>query len=83
MTYFAAYIPFLHPINWFQEWWYLLLLPLSFGISVIYRAVRMPSLEKFWRRVFVLNCQIVLAMIVLAIGLVLAVQIAIPMLPVS
>ena len=44
-----AYIPFLMPINALQEWWYLLLLPLAFGISMIYKALRMPTLERYWR----------------------------------
>lgn len=81
MTTFLAYIPFLHPINLFHEWWYLLIVPLSFGISVIYKAVRMPTLEGFWRQVIIMTAQIVLAMIGLAIALVILVVALIPLMP--
>jgi hypothetical protein len=78
-----AYIPFVHPINFFHEWWYLLLAPLAFGISVIYKAVRLPSLEFFWRSVVVMTLQIVLAMIGLAIALAMLVQFVVPMMRVD
>lgn len=83
MTALLAYIPFVHPIAAFHVWWYLLLLPLSFGVSVIYKALRMPSLDSFWHEVMVMTIQIVLAMIGLAICLVLLVQVLIPALPVG
>ena len=76
-----AYIPFIQPINGLQEWWYLLLIPLSFGISVIYKSLRMPRLDRFWRQVAIMTTQIVLAMIALAIALAVFIQIVIPMLP--
>ena len=76
-----AYIPFVHPINFFHEWWYVLLAPLAFGISIIYKAVRLPSLEQFWRSVFVMTLQIVLAMIGLGIALVVLVQVIVPLIP--
>ena len=47
----ADYIPFVDPINVFHVWWYLLLIPLSFGISVVYRALKMRDLDRFWRAV--------------------------------
>lgn len=76
-----AYIPFVHPINFFHEWWYLLLAPLSLGISIIYKAVRLETLENFWPQVFVMTLQIVLAMIGLAIALMVFVVYVIPLLP--
>jgi len=78
-----AWTPFINPINAFHQWWYMLLLPLSFGISVIYKAIRMASLEGFWRQVALMTAQIVLAMIGLAIIVALIVQWAIPWLPVE
>jgi len=82
VTALLAYIPFLDPINFFHDWWYLLLLPLSFGLSVIYKAMRMPKLVRFWREVTVMTVQIVVGMIALAIGVSLFVQVVIPMIPV-
>jgi hypothetical protein len=77
----AGYIPFVDPINVFHDWWYLLLIPLSFGISVIYRAVKMPVLDHYWRAVSMMTVQIVLVMVALAIALVVLVQLVIPRLP--
>ena len=79
----CAYIPFLNPINAFQDWWYLLLIPLSLGISIIYKALRMWTLNGFWRQVTIMTMQIVLGMIALAICLVIFVQLVIPLLPVK
>ena len=62
-----AWIPFLEPINWFHRWWYLLLIPLAFGISVIYKALRMPSLDRFWVQVGIMTTQIVLAIVGLGV----------------
>jgi hypothetical protein len=81
VIHFLAYIPFVHPLNCFHEWWYVLLLPLAFGISVIYKAVRVPTLEGFWRLVAIMTAQIVLAMIALAIALIILVNVLIPLVP--
>ncbi len=78
----ATYIPFLYPINFFQTYWYLLLIPLAFGISVIYKAMRVHDLRTLWWQVGVMTAQIVLAMIGLAICLVILVQGVVPLLPV-
>ena len=77
-----SYIPFLHPINALHDWPYLLLIPLAFGISVVYKALRMRRLDGFWRHVFAMTTQIVLAMIALAVGLAIVVQFIVPRLPV-
>lgn len=81
MTSAIAYIPFLDPLNALQDWWYLLIVPLSFGISVVYRALRTPRLTRFWKGVAIMTVQIVAAMVALAIGLVILVELVIPQLP--
>jgi hypothetical protein len=83
MTSLISYIPFLHPISAFHTWWYLLIIPLSFGIAVIYKALRVHDLRDFWRQVAVMTSQIILAMIALAVSLVLLVQVLVPLLPVE
>ena len=83
MNSLLAYIPFVHPLNVFQDWWWVLLLPLSFGIAVIYKAMRVQSMSRYWRQVTVLTVQIVLGMIGLAIALMILVQWVIPVLPVG
>ena len=66
MTALLGYVPFLEPLNAIQPAWPLLIIPLSFGISVIYKAMRMPELDGFWRQVTVMTTQIVVAMVALA-----------------
>ena len=83
MTGLVAYIPFVNPINIVHDWWYLLLVPLSFGVSMIYRAVRLPSLEHYWRQVGLMTGQVILAMVALAVILAIVVQAIIPRLPVD
>ena len=76
-----AWIPFIQPLNIFHQWWYLLLVPLSLGISIIYKGVRMKSLRGFWRETTIMTVQIVLAMVALALMVTLLVQVIIPWLP--
>lgn len=83
MSEMLAFIPFLHPINFFHEWWYLLIGPLSLGISMIYKALRMDNLKRFWREVATMTLQIILGMIGMALVLMVLVQVVIPALPVD
>ena len=78
-----AWVPFLEPINALQAWWYMLIVPLAFGISVIYKAMRLPRMARFWRQVALMTTQIVLAMVALAIGLAVLIQLVIPVLSVD
>ena len=78
-----AYIPFLDPLDVFHDWWFLLVIPLSLGISIIYKAMRMASLQGYWRQVAVMTTQIVLAMLAGAILLMLFVELVIPLVPVE
>jgi type IV secretory pathway VirB2 component (pilin) len=68
-----AYIPFVHPMNFVHEWWPVLLVPLAFGISVIYKAVRVQTLAGFWQQVLTMTVQIVLGMLALAIAVTIVV----------
>jgi len=78
-----AWTPFIHAMDVFHDWWYVLIVPLSFGIAVVYKAVRSPTLVGFWRDACMMTLQIVLAMIGLAIVVTLIVQVGIPLLPVE
>ncbi|TVQ57736.1 MAG: hypothetical protein EA377_00630 [Phycisphaerales bacterium] len=78
-----GYLPFVVPLHFFNTWWYVLLVPLAFGIAVIYKATRLARLEDFWRQVIIMTTQIILAMIGLAIALTVLVQLVIPRLPVG
>jgi hypothetical protein len=83
VTDLLAYTPFLEPLNALQSVWYLLIFPLAFGISVIYKAMRLGDLSRFWRQVVVMTVQIVAAMLLLAFGLMVVVELLLPMIPVA
>ena len=75
----VVWIPFLEPMNAIQPWWYFLLIPMSFGISVIYKALHEDNFLKYWRTVFVMTTQVVLGISLLAVGIGLFIQIVIPL----
>ena len=76
-----AWVPFVEPLNPLQDVWYLLLIPLSFGIAMVYKAMRVPDLSRYWREVALMTMQILMGMIGLAIALVILVQLLIPVIP--
>ena len=73
----GAWRPFLDPID-AHEWWYLLLVPMSFFISIAYKAVRLQTLDGFWKAVVIMTIQIILGMLALAAAFYLLVQVYIP-----
>lgn len=77
-----GYIPFLDPLNILQDWSFLLLIPLSFGISMVYKAVRLVVLDGYWRHVTVMATQVIVAIVLLAIGLIILVTVVVPLLPI-
>ncbi len=74
----APWRPFLDPLDLHGLWW-LFLLPLALGISVAYKAVRMPTLEGYPRAVLIMTFQIVLAMVLLWIAAFLFVGYLLPL----
>ena len=81
MSHLLAWIPFVEPMPSIGAWWPALLIPLTIGISMIYKALKLPTLEKYVQNVLVMTAQIVGSMILLAVGLYVVVQIMIPMIP--
>tara|TARA_Y100001968_G_C19342270_1_gene710147 strand:- start:434 stop:676 length:243 start_codon:yes stop_codon:yes gene_type:complete len=75
-----AWIPFIEPCNALQSVWYLLLIPLSLGISLMYRAIRETSAGDYWRSVNIMTVQIVVVIAALGVGLGFVVELLIPML---
>jgi hypothetical protein len=67
MLHVLAWRPFLDPIP-IHDIWYLFLIPLSFLISVAYKAVRMRKLERYWASVGIMTAQIVIGMVALALA---------------
>lgn len=58
------YRPFIDPLT-IHDMWYWLLIPMALGIALVYKAVRLPTLERYWRHVLIMGTQIVLGMILL------------------
>jgi len=59
-----AYTPLLDPLAMDHLWW-MLLVPIALGIAVTYKAVRLPTMDHYWREVIVMALQIILGMVAL------------------
>ena len=62
----AAYRPLIDPLDVvidIQSYWYLLIIPLCFFISMAWKAVRVPDLSTYWKQVVVMTGQSLLAML--------------------
>ncbi len=62
-----SYRPFIDPID-LHGHWYLLLIPLAFGVSMAYKAVRVKTMDRYWRNVFAMTAQIVVGMLLLGLA---------------
>ncbi|HAW95566.1 MAG TPA: hypothetical protein DCX60_04750 [Phycisphaerales bacterium] len=83
MTNMIAWIPFIEPVPNIGSWWPLLLLPLSIGLSMVYRAIRTRDLSNYVRDVMIMTFQIILAMAALGVIFAVIVQWLVPLLPVT
>jgi uncharacterized membrane protein len=64
-----------------QSHWLWLLPILVLGIAMMYKAIRVETLDRWPREVAMMVGQVVLAFIGLAVGLYLLVQVIVPILP--
>jgi len=78
----VAWIPFVSPLPQPGDLWWLLAVPLVVGISMIWKAVRLPSLERYWATVAIMSVQVLAGMAALALALLLLVRGLVPLLPV-
>jgi hypothetical protein len=76
-----AWMPFVQPMPGVIHWWWLLIVPMVTGVSVAWKAIRMPSLERYWREVGFMTVQVLLGMVALAAGLMVLVRVVLPLLP--
>lgn len=72
-----GYRPFIDPLNLHDRWW-LTLIPLALGISFAYKAVRVKSFDGYLKQVLHMSFMIVLAMVLIAAGLYLFVELIVP-----
>lgn len=73
-----AWRPFLDPLA-VHGWWYLFLFPLVIGISVTYKAIRLPSLDRIWWQTGKMTIQVVAALLAMSVLLFILVQWIIPL----
>ena len=80
-----AWTPFMMPMPGVQQHWLWLLIPLIFGIAMMYKAVRVETVEGggYWRQVCLMTLQILGVFIGLGVGFFILVQFLVPMLPAS
>lgn len=75
---FPAWRPFLDPLS-LHDSWFVLLVPLSLFISISYKAVRRPRLDRgYWRSVFIMTAQVIISMILLGAALFVFIQWVLP-----
>jgi hypothetical protein len=75
-----AWIPFLEPMNAMQSVWYLFIIPMAFGIAIVYKAMREDTYATYWRSVAVMTSQIVFGIAAIAVALGIFVQFVVPLL---
>jgi hypothetical protein len=75
-----AWIPFVDPLNGLQSTWYVLLIPLAFGIAMSYKAMRVASLQNYWKQVGLMTTQVTIGIAALGVLLILFVRLLLPLL---
>lgn len=73
-----AYTPFLDPLNLHAGWW-LTLVPLALGISVVYKAIRVRTFTGYWGQVAMMSVQIILGIIAISAALFMLTEVFIPL----
>jgi hypothetical protein len=76
-----AWTPFVQPVTAAVHWWWVLLLPMVVGISITWKAIRLRTLDGYWRQVWFMSGQLLAGMVALAAGLMLLVRVVVPLLP--
>jgi len=69
-----AWRPFLEPLP-VDDVWMVLLLPLVIAVAVVYKAIKVPDLKDLPRQATLLTAQILIFMVLAAIGLWVLVEI--------
>lgn len=77
-----SYIPFLTPLNWFHDMWFLLTIPMAFFLAMSYKAIRVRDLERYWGQVAIMTGQILLGLVLLGAVLYVVIEWLVPLLPV-
>lgn len=76
-----AWIPFVQPAPGVASLWWLLVVPLSILLSMIWRAIRTSDLSGYWPSVARMSAQIILGMVALFAALAVLIRVGLPHLP--
>lgn len=76
-----AWIPLAEPIPGVIHWWWAWIVPMVLGVSMIWKAIRVPRMDRYWPEVARMSGQVLVGMLGLAAGLMLLVRVVLPMLP--
>lgn len=77
-----GYVPFITPMHGIQPWWYVLVVPLAFGISLIYKSLHLHDMRRLIVSSLVMTAQIVLAVVALGLAVAIFAVYVIPQIPV-
>lgn len=77
----AAWTPFVQPMHDAIHGWWAFLLPVVALVSVTWKAIRLRSMDRYWREVAWMTGQVLLGMLAVAAGLIVLVQWVVPLLP--
>lgn len=79
MVQMLAWRPFIDPID-AHAWWFMLLLPIAFLVSLAWKAVRVDDIKRLPRPVIVMMVQVILAMLGLGLAAFLGLVVVLPVL---
>lgn len=79
MAFVLAWRPFIDPID-AHAWWFLLILPVAFLVSLSWKAVRVDDIQRLPRPVIVMTVQVILAMLGLGLAAFLGLTVVLPIL---
>jgi hypothetical protein len=77
MTHLLAYTPFIDPLN-LHRVWYVLIVPLAFGVAIVHKAIRVGDMKHYPRQVVAMTLQVVGSMAALGLVSYLLIQHIIP-----
>ena len=76
-----SWIPFIGPAPGVARWWWLLVIPMSFLISMAWKAVRQEDMRGYWGAVARMSAQVVLGMLAMTAALAFVVRVLVPLIP--
>ncbi|MGD1915713.1 MAG: hypothetical protein ACFCBV_05955 [Phycisphaerales bacterium] len=79
LAYTLAWRPFIDPMD-AHSWWFLLIFPVAFLISVAWKAVRVDDIRQLPRAVGVMTLQVVMAMLGLGLAAYIGLIVVLPIL---